>query len=992
MNHLKRKLIGSIIILLILTGVFGIVLFHTYQAINQSRDSEEKLADIRAIQRTADKALDLYQQASESVDHTYRAKAELTAATYRNHPNGEYVQKPLLLPGGAVIRAEGGKVDVPDGFPGTVKLNAGLFTEPSGIAVSTPADAAQEGDGSAAADGDTSGSRTTYYVYYSRIDGPYYYIEWEDRESIRKQKLNRFDIYESLAGIEEIYDADFILFDISGIEKQGPNCKYSSRELKPHEAELEKKITDLLKKNGEEHGSETADTLELGKVSYRLIIQRNDALQVVIAYLFQLAQTDAAAMEQTGFLMIVFLFICTVFLVWFLSVLWIVRNHALSDEQKAEFSPKRVKRVSRSFVIIGGIVILAAAVLGQCLFRLYDKYEQVGDTIDVLQKKIGEYETQKTIAEETRRKTYEKCTESIADLLGKYPELKTPEQFQEYCNILGTEYLMLFDKDGREIVTNSEYRGLSLSRSPADSSYDFRRLLAGVSVISHEVETDPLSGTDRMMVGARITVKDEAEGPYQAILMAVPADLIAESDPQTASDIMSEMATDSMLIFSMDPQSLRITASSKKEMIGENAVHEGIPPAYHHDDLMDFLTINGVQYYCETQTGDDGLLYFCAAEKSGMYSNVAVYALICVGLAMLFMTVLALYEVSGYEKDFTVYSVLGDQLKDMTNEIDLANGKRKWSVDPANRWLPAFSDYGDRTPIRNTLIAVQIILAFGAVMTGVLLLAPVRGERMPLFTYILTGQWARGINLFAVTSILILLLHVIALLILVKLVIRILSTLTGTRGETICRLLLNLANYIAVILFLFFGLQYIGIDMTTLLASLGLLTFAISLGAKDLVTDVLAGISIIFEGNFQVGDIIEINGYWGSVLEIGVRTTKLEGLGGNIKIIGNRDINNVVNKTRKNSWYAAELGVPFEQIKETEAMLLKGLPEIGKKIPEIISGPHYKGIESFALSAGKSVAKILIIAECSEHDYRYVKHELNHALAMLFEENHIQIM
>ena len=36
--------------------------------------------------------------------------------------------------------------------------------------------------------------------------------------------------------------------------------------------------------------------------------------------------------------------------------------------------------------------------------------------------------------------------------------------------------------------------------------------------------------------------------------------------------------------------------------------------------------------------------------------------------------------------------------------------------------------------------------------------------------------------------------------------------------------------------------------------------------------------------------------------------------------------------------------------------------------------------------------KILIIAECSEHDYRYVQHELNHALAMLFSENNIPMM
>jgi len=982
MKHLKRTIIGSIVLLLILTGAFGFLLFHTYQAINQSRNSEENRADIRAIQRTANKALDLYRQASESVDRTYQAKAELTAATYRNHPDGGYDEKPLMLQSGAVIRVEGGKVDAPDGFPGDVMLDAGMFTEPSGIAVSGHGESKKT-------DGGASGH---YSVYYSQIRGSYYYIEWEDEEENRLRKLSRFDIYDSLAGIEEIYNADFVLFDISEIEKQGLNCKYSSHDMKPYVDELEEKIADLLKNSKAEFDPEAPNTMELGKTSYHLYIQKNDALHVAIAYLFQLAQTDWAVTEQTGFLMVVFLFICTVFLVWFLSVLWVVRNHTLSDGQKTEFSPKRVKRVSRAFVIIGGIVILAAAILSQCLFRLYDKYEQVGDTIDVLQQKIGEYEIQKGIAEETRRKTYEKCTESIAELLSEHPELKTAEQFQVYCDILGTDYLMLFDKDGREMVTNSEYRGLSLSRNPDDSSYDFRRLLSGVPVISHDVETDPLSGIDRMMVGARITVEDETEGPYQVILMAVQAKLIAESDPQTASDIMTEFATNSMLIFSMDPQSQKITASSRADMIGESAVHEGIPPSYHHDDLMDFLTINGIQYYCEAQMGDDGQLYFCAAEKSGMYSNVTVYAVICCGISMLFMAAMALYAVSGYEKDFKVYSVLGEDLKDMTNEIDLANGKRKWSVDPSKRWLPAFSDYGDRTPIRNTQVAVQIILAFGAIMTGLLLFAPVRSNRMPLFTYILTGQWARGFNLFAVTSIVILLLHVIAVLILVKLIIRIISTLTGTRGETVCRLLLNLANYIAAIVFLFFALQYIGIDMTTLLASLGLLTFAISLGAKDLVTDILAGISIIFEGNFQVGDIIEINGYWGGVLEIGVRTTKLEGLGGNIKIIGNRDINNVVNKTRKNSWYAAEFGVPFEQLKEMEAMLLKGLPEIGNKVPEIISGPHYKGIESFASSAGKSIVKILIIAECSEHDYRYVQHELNHALAMLFNENHIQIM
>ena len=261
---------------------------------------------------------------------------------------------------------------------------------------------------------------------------------------------------------------------------------------------------------------------------------------------------------------------------------------------------------------------------------------------------------------------------------------------------------------------------------------------------------------------------------------------------------------------------------------------------------------------------------------------------------MLLMAVLVLYMLHGYAKDFETFSALGGRLKEVINEVELSDGKRKISVDPSLRWLPVFSDPGDRTPIRNAMVVVDGILALGAVLTAVLLFTPGHAGRMPLFTYIFEGQWARGLNLFAATSILILLLEVVAVMILLKLIIRIVSTLTGTRGETVCRLLLNLLNYLAVIVFLFFALQYIGFDVVTLLASLGLLTFALSLGAKDLVTDILAGI--------------------------------------------------------------------------------------------------YKGIESFSFSFGKSMTRIQILAECSEHNYRYVRHELNHALAMLFEENHIQIM
>ena len=985
MKHLRKKAAVSILLLLVLCGSLAFVLFHTYQALNDPGVSDERTAGVEILKTNAEKALSLYRRVYDSVDSSYQAKAELTAVSLRNLSDVTSYEKPQFLHTGAVIRVEDGTVTVPEAFPEDVLLDADMFTGSSGIATSQPCESVPEDDPESAP------VQKTAIVYYSRIRGPYYYIEWEDAEANENRKLSRFDVFSSLSGTKKIFDSYVMVFDTNYYASDTATCMFVSDGLERWLPALEDEVRAALPAGSAVIEAGSPSVQEIGQTSLDLYIRKDDSLHVAIAYLVPHRRSSSVVLEQTGILTTIFLIVCIIFLTWGLSVLELVRNHTLCESQKKEFSLRRVRRVSAAFLAIGCLAVFASSILFQCLFRLYNKYHLVGNTIEVLQEKIEEYDIRKAAAEDTSRSTYEKCAESVAALLSEYPELKTREQFQSYCDILGTDYLMLYDKNGKEILTNSPYKGLFLSMDPADPSCDFRRLLSGVSVISHELETDALTGAVCMKIGACVAPKED-DGAYQALLMAVPESQITESDPQTTGDIMAEYVTGSTLAFSVDPDSLLIVASNRDNLVGENVIHEGVPESFLHDDLMDFFIVNGEQYYGEAQMADDGLLYFCAAEKGNMYSNVITYALICAGFTLLFMAVLILYVLHGYGKDFGLYASQGGRLRQVSNEIVLAGGRIKWSVDPSKRWRSAFRDQGDRKPIHNAMIALQILLAFCAVLTAFQLINVDVDNRIPLFTYIFMGQWARGFNLFAITSVLILLLEVVAVLILLKLIIRIISTLSGTRGETVCRLLLNLLDYIAVVVFLFLALQYLGFDVTTLLASLGLLTFAISLGAKDLLTDVLAGISIIFEGSFQVGDIIEINGYWGRVLEIGVRTTKLEGLGGNIKIIGNRDINNVINKTRKNSWYAAEFGIPTEQIKEVEQLFLEELPGIGSRIPEIISGPYYKGIESFAFSFGHSVARILIIAECKEKDYRYVRHELNHEIADLFDEHHIQIM
>lgn len=274
-------------------------------------------------------------------------------------------------------------------------------------------------------------------------------------------------------------------------------------------------------------------------------------------------------------------------------------------------------------------------------------------------------------------------------------------------------------------------------------------------------------------------------------------------------------------------------------------------------------------------------------------------------------------------------------------------------------------------------------------MIGVNLRSAQSGGRASLIDFIVRGQWTKGFNLFAVTSVFLLLGETFVVVAAVKLLIRLVSRALGTRGETVCRLLLSLVGYAGGIFFVYYALYNLGFAPGTLLASLGLLSFAVSLGAKDLVTDIVAGLSIVFEGTYQIGDIIEVANYRGEVLEIGVRTTKLEGRGGNIKMIANRDVKNVVNMTRKNSWYPLEVTVSADQsLEKIEALLAEELPHIGASIPEIVSGPYYKGVTGL----GKGNMTLSIIAECNEADYHQVQRALNRAVQELLAENEIRIL
>ena len=210
----------------------------------------------------------------------------------------------------------------------------------------------------------------------------------------------------------------------------------------------------------------------------------------------------------------------------------------------------------------------------------------------------------------------------------------------------------------------------------------------------------------------------------------------------------------------------------------------------------------------------------------------------------------------------------------------------------------------------------------------------------------------------------------------------------GKKAKTISRLIVSFFKWVIALCAFFFTLDAWGADTTTLLASAGVLTLIIGLGSQSLVADILAGIFIVFEGEFQVGDIVLIDGWRGEVKEIGIRTTKLVDVGGNIKIVNNSEIKTIINQTQELSVAKTYVSVSYNaRIEKIEAVIADNIENIKNKIPDIVEGPYYKGVSEL----GESGVSLLFIAKCKEDDIYQVQRDLNREIKIMFDDNNIEI-
>lgn len=132
------------------------------------------------------------------------------------------------------------------------------------------------------------------------------------------------------------------------------------------------------------------------------------------------------------------------------------------------------------------------------------------------------------------------------------------------------------------------------------------------------------------------------------------------------------------------------------------------------------------------------------------------------------------------------------------------------------------------------------------------------------------------------------------------------------RQKSIVNLISNIVRFFILFIALTIILEEFGIDTKSFIASLGVFSLVVGLALQDLLKDIISGFSIVFEGLYNIGDWIEISSFKGEVIATSLRTTRIRAYTGEVKIISNRNITELVNYSMDDSNAIVDVEVSYD--------------------------------------------------------------------------------
>lgn len=186
------------------------------------------------------------------------------------------------------------------------------------------------------------------------------------------------------------------------------------------------------------------------------------------------------------------------------------------------------------------------------------------------------------------------------------------------------------------------------------------------------------------------------------------------------------------------------------------------------------------------------------------------------------------------------------------------------------------------------------------------------------------------------------------------------------RANTIRIVILNVIKYFIVVVVLLAILANFGVNVKSIVAGLGITTAILGLAFQDLAKDLIAGISIITENQFEVGDIIEYDGFMGEVIFLGLKTTRIKDYRGAVKIVANHKLDTVINYSLNNYLAVVDIGVAYDEDPDKVAKALEEIKqELNGKVPSATGDIEIWGLDNFEDSNMRY--RIVVETKSQEH-------------------------
>ena len=208
--------------------------------------------------------------------------------------------------------------------------------------------------------------------------------------------------------------------------------------------------------------------------------------------------------------------------------------------------------------------------------------------------------------------------------------------------------------------------------------------------------------------------------------------------------------------------------------------------------------------------------------------------------------------------------------------------------------------------------------------------------------------------------------------------------LSQKKNKTFIRMLKSIVGYVLGIVTVLMVLQIYGVNVTSMLAGVGIASIVIGFALQDALKDIFRGFDIVTDGYYEIGDVVKFGDNTGQVLSISLRTTKIQDINtGNTVSIANRNIDQI--EVVAGAVYI-NIPMPYElPVKKSEAIAKSAAKAIAKN--DNVTSAEYLGLNDFA----DNYVKHLIEVDCEPMNKLQVRRDALRTIADLLEENKIAI-